>query len=124
MDIKDPICLKKILVHYQNRINNLRSDKNFEIRTEIANGFIEKTLQEIPKLISTLDNNDKVVRINQTSFPDYQKISCMAINQYIRDLKVDWTTLENRLAHDTSYLQQIKKEIETAESLKKNCGCD
>lgn len=42
----------------------------------------------------------------------------------MRDLDADWNTLENRLAHDPSYLEQIKKEIEIAKSIKKDCRCD
>ena len=124
MDIKNPLYLKKIIEHYQSRINKLRSDKGFEIRTEMANGFIDKTLQVIPDLISTLGSVDKIIRIDKTDFPDYHNIICMALDQYVRDLNADWNTLENRLIHDPSYLEQIKKEIEIVKSIKKDCSCD
>ena len=124
MDIKNPLYLKKIIVHYQDRINKLRSDKSFEIRTEVANGFIDKTLQVIPNLINSLGNVDKVIRIDKTEFSDYHKIICMALEQYIRDLNADWDTLENRLAHDPSYLTRIRKEIEDTETMKRDCGCN
>jgi hypothetical protein len=124
VDIKDPIYLKKIIAHYQDRIHKLRSNKKFEIRTEIADGFIDETLKSIPNLISTLGTIDKVIRIDETEFPDYRNIICMAIDQYIRDLNVDWETLENRLAHNPSYLKRLKKEIENTEAMKKDCGCN
>lgn len=124
MDIKNPLYLKKIIEHYQNRINKLRSDKGFEIRTDMANGFIDETLKETDNLINSLDDVDQLVRINETSFPYHQKIICMALNQYMRDLDADWNTLENRLAHDPSYLKQIKKETEITKSIKKDCHCD
>jgi hypothetical protein len=124
MDIKNPLYLKKIIEHYQDRINRLRSDKNFEIRTEMANGFIDETLKSVPNLISVLGSVDKVIRIDKTEFPDYHNIICMALDQYIRDLNVDWNTLENRLIHNTSYLKRIRKEIENTESIKRDCGCN
>lgn len=123
MDIKNPLYLKKIIFHYQNRINKLRSDKSFEIRTGIADGFIDEILKSLPNLINTLGNADKVIRIDKTEFPDYYDIICMALDQYIRDLNVDWNTLENRLAHNPSYLKRIKTEIEITEEIKKDCNC-
>ena len=84
MDIKNPLYLKKIIEHYQNRINTLRSDKGFEIRTDVANGFIDETLEATANLINRLGNVDQLVRINETSSPHHQKIMCMALNQYIR----------------------------------------
>jgi hypothetical protein len=116
--------ISKIIVHYQNRINKLRSDKNFEIRTEMANEFIDEILKSIPNLVSTLGSVDKVIRIDKTKFPDYHNIICMALDQYMRDLNVDWNTLENRLAHNPSYLKRIKKEIEITEVIKKDYHCD
>ena len=124
MNIKNPLYLKKIIEHYQNRIHKLRADKSFEIRTEMANEFIDKTLQVIPDLIITLGSVDKVIRINKTDFPDYHNIIYMALDQYTRDLNADWNTLENRLIHDPSYLEQMKKEIEIVKSIKKDCSCD
>lgn len=123
MDIKNPSYLKKIVEHYQNRINKLRSDKNFEIRTEIADGFIDEILKSIPGLIITLSSVDKVIKIDEKAFPNYHNIICMALDQYVRDLNVDWNTLENRLSHNPIYLKQIKKEIEIAEDVKKDCSC-
>lgn len=124
MDIKNPLYLKKIIEHYQSRINKLRSDRGFEIRTGIAEGFIDEITKSIPNLINTLGSVDKVIRIDKTDFPDYHNIICMALDQYIRDLNVDWNTLENRLAHNSSYLERIRKEIEITESIKKDCNCD
>jgi hypothetical protein len=124
MDVKNPLYLKKIIVHYQDRISKLRSDKSFEIRTEMADGFIDETLKSIPNLVSTLGSVDKVIRIDKTEFPDYHNIICMALDQYIRDLNADWNTLENRLAHNPSYLKRIKKEIENTEVMKRDCGCN
>jgi uncharacterized protein YpuA (DUF1002 family) len=124
MDIKNPLYLKKIIVHYQDRINKLRADRNFEIRTKIANGFIDEILKSIPNLISTIGDIDKVIKIDKTEFPDYHNIICMALDQYMRDLNVDWNTLENRLAHNPSYLKRIKKEIEITEVIKKDYHCD
>lgn len=123
MDVKNPLYLKKIIVHYQDRINKLRSDKSFEIRTEMADGFIDETLKSIPNLVSTLGSVDKVIRIDKIEFPDYHNIICMALDQYIRDLNADWNTLENRLAHNPHYLERIKKEIEITEAIKKDCSC-
>jgi hypothetical protein len=122
MDVKNPLYLKKIIIHYQNRINKLRSDKNFEIRTEMADGFIDEILKSIPSLIGTLGSVDKVIRIEKTEFPEYHNIIYMALDQYIRDLNADWNTLENRLAHNPIYLKQIKKEIEITEEIKKDCS--
>ncbi|MGI0062394.1 MAG: hypothetical protein ACREBA_08085 [Nitrosotalea sp.] len=124
MDVKNPLYLKKIIGHYQSRIHKLRSNNSFEIRTEIANGFMDKTLQAIPGLIDTLGNIDKEIRINETSFPHYQNIICVALDQYVRDLNADWNTLENQLIHDPSYLGQIKKEIALVKSIKKDCNCN
>lgn len=123
MDIKNPLYLKKIIVHYQDRINKLRSDKSFEIRTEMADGFIDEILESIPDLVNTLGSVDKVIRIDTTEFPDYHNIICMALDQYVRDLNVDWNTLENRLTHNPRYLKRIKKEIEITEAIKKDCSC-
>lgn len=124
MDIKNPLYLKKIIKHYQNRINKLRSDNSFEIRTEIADVFVEETLQSIPNLIKILGSVNKVIRIDKIEFPDYHNIICMALDQYIRDLNADWNTLENRLAHNPSYLERIRKEIKNTEAMKGDCGCN
>ncbi len=123
MNVKNPLYLKKIIIHYQNRINKLRSDKNFEIRTEMADGFIDEILKSIPSLISTLGSVDKVIRIDKTEFPEYHNIIYMALDQYVRDLNADWNTLENRLAHNPIYLKRITKEIEITEAIKKDCSC-
>ena len=123
MDIKNPAYLKKIVEHYQNRINKLRSDKSFEIRTEIADGFIDEILKSAPGLIIALSSMDSVIKIDENAFPNYHNIICMALDQYVRDLNVDWNTLENRLSHNPIYLKQIKKEIEIAEDVKKDCSC-
>ncbi|MDE1764569.1 MAG: hypothetical protein KGH88_10075, partial [Thaumarchaeota archaeon] len=100
MDIKNPAYLKKIVEHYQNRINKLRSDKSFEIRTEIADGFIDEILKSAPGLIIALSSMDRVIKIDENAFPNYHNIICMALDQYVRDLNVDWNTLENRLSHN------------------------
>ncbi|MDE1812621.1 MAG: hypothetical protein KGI19_00980 [Thaumarchaeota archaeon] len=123
MDIKNPLYLKKIIEHYQNRIDKIKSDKIFEIRTEIADGLVDGTAKSIPNLIKTLGNVDKVIRIDEKDFPEYHSIICMALNQYDRDLNVDWNTLENRFAHNSSYLKPIKKEIEIVKSMKKDYNC-
>lgn len=123
MDVRDPLYLKKVIEHYRDRINKLRADKNFEIRTEMANEFINETLKAIPNLIITLNKVDGAIRIDKTEFPDFHNIICMAVDQYIRDLNADWNTLENRLAHNPSYLKRIKREIEIAEAIKKDCNC-
>jgi glutaredoxin 2 len=124
MEVKNPLYLKKIIVHYQDRINKLRSDNNFEIHTKLANGFIDEILKSIPNLVNTLGSVDKVIRIDKTKFPDYHNITCMALDQYIKDLNADWNTLENRLAHNPSYLKQIKEEIEITDAIKKDCSCN
>jgi glutaredoxin 2 len=124
MEVKNPLYLKKIIVHYQDRINKLRSDNNFEIHTKLANGFIDEILKSIPNLVNTLGSVDKVIRIDKTKFPDYRNITCMALDQYIKDLNADWNTLENRLAHNPSYLKQIKEEIEITDAIKKDCSCN
>lgn len=110
-------------MHYQNRINKLRSDKNFEIRTEMADGFIDEILKSIPNGVSTLGSVDKVIRIDKTEFPDYHNIICMALDQYTRDLNADWSTLENRLTHNPIYLKRIKEEIEITDAIEKDCSC-
>lgn len=66
---------------------------------------------------------DKVIKIDEKAFPNYHNIICMALDQYVRDLNVDWNILENRLSHNPIYLKQIKKEIEIAEEVKKDCSC-
>jgi len=89
----------------------------------LANGFIDEILKSIPNLVNTLGSVDKVIKIDKTKFPDYHNIICMVLDQYIKDLNADWNTLENQLAHNTSYLKQIKKEIEITDAIKKDCSC-
>lgn len=90
----------------------------------MADRFIDETLEATSNLINSLGNVDQLVRINETRFTQHHKIICMALNQYIRDLDADWNTLENRLAHDPIYLEQIKKEIEIVKSIKQDFHCD
>jgi uncharacterized protein YaaN involved in tellurite resistance len=123
MEVKNPVYLKNIIMHYQDRIIKLRNDNNFEIRTKLAEGFIDEILKSIPNLVSTLGSIDKVIRIDKTEFPDYHNIICMALDQYKRDLNADWNTLENRLVHNPNHLKRITKEIEIIEAIKKDCSC-
>lgn len=125
MYIEHPLHLKKIVQHYETKLKevNLEGEEDLRIYTEIGKDFITKSLGIISELLEALGNMDHRVELYEVSYPKQKTLVCLALDQYIKDLRHDEKVLEDSLSFKSEYLEKIQSEIQSAEVIKNECGC-
>lgn len=124
--ITDPIRLRKIVQHYEKRLKEVNQGGKDDPKIYAASGktFVDKTLTTIPTLIEAIGQVNRTIEIFHVSHPEQKVVACLALDQYIKDLKEDKITLESKLSFKMIHLQEIENEIGKVTSLRQECECD